>query len=107
MCSSEFCEISKNTFFTEHFWATVSTKSNFLLRLESASGIFFELSWNFQRNFLKKHLRVISYRSLKIFFGTTSEKEMNAVFCLVIILSRMGPDIPVYRFKVLIVSKWF
>ena len=52
MCSSEFCEIFKNTFFTEHFWATVSTKSNFLLRLESASGIFFELSWNFQRNFL-------------------------------------------------------
>ena len=107
MCSYEFCKISKNTFFTEHFWATGSTKSNFLLRLESASGIFFELSWNFQRNFIQKQLRVISYRSLKIFFGITSETEMNAVFCLVIILSRMGPDIPGYRLKVLRVFKWF
>ena len=27
--SCEFCEISKNTFFTEHFWATVSAFCKF------------------------------------------------------------------------------
>ena len=29
MFSCEFCEISKNTFFTEHFWATASTAFRF------------------------------------------------------------------------------
>ena len=28
MFSSEFCEISKNTFFTEHLWATASVLWN-------------------------------------------------------------------------------
>ena len=27
LSSDEFCEISKNTFFTEHFWATASGKN--------------------------------------------------------------------------------
>ena len=27
MCSCEFCEISKNNFFTEHFWTTASAGS--------------------------------------------------------------------------------
>ena len=27
--SCEFCEISKNTFFTEHLWTTASATSNF------------------------------------------------------------------------------
>ena len=32
MFSREFCEISKNTFFTEHFWATASMKCTLGLR---------------------------------------------------------------------------
>ena len=28
MFSCEFCEISKNTFFTEHFWTTSSVSDN-------------------------------------------------------------------------------
>ena len=29
--SSEFCEISKNTFFTEHLWATTSDFEGFMV----------------------------------------------------------------------------
>ena len=31
--SCEFCEISKNTFFTEHVWATASISQNLLIML--------------------------------------------------------------------------
>ena len=33
--SCEFCEISKNTFFTEHLWETASVEENFLKLLSS------------------------------------------------------------------------
>ena len=41
MFSYEFCEISKNTFFTEHFWATAPNNSTapndiFYLKFEIA-----------------------------------------------------------------------
>ena len=41
--SSEFCEITKNTFFTEHVWATLTNSRNF-------SSFFFSSSSN-SRNF--------------------------------------------------------
>ena len=31
MLSCEFCEISKNTFYTEHVWATASKKFNLIM----------------------------------------------------------------------------
>ena len=41
MFSCEFCEISKNLFFTEHLWATASVATRFIT-LDHISSAFFQ-----------------------------------------------------------------
>ena len=57
--SSEFCEISKSTFFTEHIWATAS-KKELILHIIICHYLYFfknflhamSLSWVIYQNFL-------------------------------------------------------
>ena len=43
MFSCEFCEISRNTFFTEHLWTTVSVDNNDYLEKWLSSFVNFSL----------------------------------------------------------------
>ena len=43
--SSEFCEISKNTFFTEHLWATVSVLWSF--KINKLEGVISQIFHKF------------------------------------------------------------
>ena len=45
--SCEFCEISKNTFFTEHLWATASVKINILNPFQA--NILFLYPWKYHK----------------------------------------------------------
>ena len=52
-----FCKISKNTFFTEHVWATATTFEVFA----------YLLSWNYTLTFMLLRLKIASFKtSLKI-----------------------------------------
>ena len=59
--SCEFCEISKNTFFTEHLWATASVSNRRLLNIS-----FSLVKSNYSPVFWMLHSRFLYYKLNKL-----------------------------------------
>ena len=67
MFSYEFCEISKNTFFTEYLWETASDSVSF------SKQLFSELLWMVIASYMLKYIKVLvlvkSVPKIKHFWG--------------------------------------
>ena len=91
--SCEFCEISKNTFFTEHLWATASVYQTFLFFMKSIygrgqRGVFKTLQNIYDEAFLWKQLKAKN----SSLFSPKAQPSPRAIFCLPLIAKKCAGD---------------
>ena len=71
MFSCEFCEISKNTFFTEHVWTIASYIQN-QRHIQNSIGVYSEPCQTSTMEGFKKQLTAITIVERFIYFPKTS-----------------------------------
>ena len=76
--SYEFCEISKNTFFTEYLWEIASDSFSF------SKQLFSELLWMFIASYMLKYIKVLvlvkSVAKIKHFLGLSGLFTIRFLF---------------------------